>query len=44
MRQDTAVRFRNKDEVIDPPAQLLHRGARELSGQAMPEEFEVFLE
>ena len=42
MRQDTVVRFRKKDEVIDPLAQLLRRGARELIGQAVSEEFEVF--
>ena len=44
MRQDTVVRFRKKDEVIDPLTQLLRRGARELIGQAVSEEFEVFLE
>jgi len=26
MRQDTVVRFRKKDEVIDPLTQLLRRG------------------
>lgn len=44
MPQDTVVRFRKKDEVVDPLAQLLRRGARELIGQAVAEEFEVFLQ
>ena len=44
MSKDTVVRFRKKDEVIDPLAELLCRGARELIGQAVSEEFEVFLE
>jgi len=44
MSKDTVVRFRKKDEVIDPLAELLRRGARELIGQAVSEEFEVFLE
>ena len=43
MHEDTVVRFRKKDEVIDPLAELLRRGARELIGQAVSEEFEVFL-
>jgi transposase-like protein len=43
MRQDTVVRFRKKDEVVDPLTELLRRGARELIGQAVSEEFEVFL-
>jgi len=43
MHQDTVVRFRKKDEVVDPLAELLRRGARELIGQAVTEEFEVFL-
>jgi putative transposase len=44
MRQDTVVRFRKKDEVVDPLAELLRGGARELIGQAVSEEFEVFLQ
>ena len=44
MRQDTVVRFRKKDEVIDPLAELLRRGARELIGQAVSEEFAMFLQ
>lgn len=44
MPQDTVVRFRKKDEVVDPLTQLLRRGARELIGQAVSEEFEVFLQ
>ena len=43
MRQDTVVRFRKKDEVVDPLTQLLRHGARELIGQAVSEEFEMFL-
>jgi len=43
MHQDTVVRFRKKDEVVDPLAELLRRGAREMIGQAVTEEFEVFL-
>ena len=43
MQQDTVVRFRKKDEVIDPLAELLRHGARELIGQAVSEEFEMFL-
>ncbi len=41
MQQDTVVRFRKKDEVIDPLAELLRHGARELIGQAVSEEFEI---
>jgi len=44
MHEDTVVRFRKKDEVVDPLAELLRRGARELIGQAVSEEFEVFLQ
>jgi transposase-like protein len=44
MHQDTVVRFRKKDEVIDPVAELLRRGAKKLIEQAVSEEFEVFLE
>ena len=44
MGQDTVVRFRKKDEGVDPLAELLRRGARELIGQAISEEFEVFLQ
>ena len=43
MRQDTVFRFGKKDEVIDPLAELLRHGARELIGQAVSEEFEMFL-
>ena len=44
MRKDTVVLFRKRDEVVDPLAELLRRGARELIGQAVSEEFEVFLQ
>jgi transposase-like protein len=44
MQQDTVVRFRKKDEVIDPLAELLRRGAKKLIEQAVSEEFELFLE
>lgn len=44
MHQDTVVRFRKKDEVIDPLAELLRRGAKKLIEQAVSEEFELFLE
>ena len=44
MSKDTVVRFRKKEEVVDLLADLLRRGARELIGQAVSEEFEVFLE
>ena len=43
MHQDTVVRFRKKEEVMDPLTELLRRGARELIGLAVTEEFEVFL-
>ena len=44
LRQQTVVRFRKKDEVVDPLSELLRRGARELLGRAVSEEFEVFLQ
>ena len=44
MSKDTVVLFRKKDEVVDPLAELLRRGARELIGQAVSEEFEMFLQ
>lgn len=44
MHQDTVVRFRKKDEVVDPLAELLRRGAKKLIEQAVSEEFELFLE
>jgi len=44
MHQDTVVRFRKKDEVVDPLAELLRRGAKKLIEQAVSEEFEMFLE
>jgi len=42
MRQDTVVRFREKDEVVDPLTELLRRGARELIGRAVSEEWRCF--
>jgi len=44
MDKGTVVRFRRKEEVIDPLADLLRRGARGLTGRAVAEEFEVLLE
>lgn len=44
MHQDTVVRFRKKDEVVDPLTELLRRGAKQLIEQAVSEEFEMFLE
>jgi len=44
MSKDTVVRFRKKDEVVDPLAELLRRGAKRLIEQAVSEEFELFLE
>ena len=35
MHEDTVVRFRKKEEVVDTLAELLRRGARELIGQAV---------
>lgn len=44
MRNDTVVRFRKKDEVVDPLTQLLREGAQRLIGQAVSAELELFLE
>jgi len=44
MSQDTVVRFRKKDEVIDPLTQLLREGAQRLISQAVSAELELFLE
>ena len=44
MSQDTVVRFRKKDEVIDPLTQLLREGAQQLISQAVSAELELFLE
>jgi hypothetical protein len=44
MRNDTVVRFRKKDEVVDPLVELLRNGAHELIGRAVEEELRVFLE
>ncbi|MGH8528468.1 MAG: IS256 family transposase [Nevskiales bacterium] len=44
MRNDTVVRFRKKDEVVDPLTQLLRTGARDLIRVAVSEELGVFLE
>ena len=35
MRNDTVVRFRKKDEVVDPLTQLLREGAQQLISQAV---------
>ena len=44
MHQDTVVRFRKKDDVVDPLTEVLRRGARGLIVRAVSEEFEVFLQ
>lgn len=44
MHNDTIVRFRKKDEVVDPLVELLRNGAHELIGRAVEEELRVFLE
>ena len=44
MRNDTVVRFRKKDEVVDGLTQLLRAGAQQLIGQAVSAELELFLE
>ena len=44
MNKDTVVRFRKKDEVVDPLVDLLRNGARELISRAVEEELQVFLE
>ena len=44
MRNDTVVRFRKKDEIVDPLTQLLRAGARDLIQAAVSEELGVFLE
>ena len=44
MNKDTVVRFRKKDEVVDPLVELLRNGAHELIGRAVEEELRVFLE
>src|SRR5258708_2582764 len=41
MHEDTVVRFRKKEEVVDTLSELLRRGARELIGQAVSDEREV---
>lgn len=44
MRNDTVVRFRKKDEVVDGLTQLLREGAQRLISQAVSTELELFLE
>ena len=44
MRNDTVVRFRKKDEVVDPLSELLRDGAQRLISQAVSAELELFLE
>jgi len=44
MSQDTVVRFRKKDGVVDPLTQLLREGAQQLISQAVSAELELFLE
>jgi len=44
MSQDTVVRFRKKDEVVDPLTQLLREGAQQLISQAVSAELELFLD
>ncbi len=43
MRNDTVVRFRKKDEVLDPLTELLREGAQQLISQAVSTELELFL-
>jgi hypothetical protein len=42
MRNDTVVRFRKKDEVLDPLTELLREGAQQLITQAVSTELELF--
>lgn len=44
MNKDTVVRFRKKDEVVDPLVELLRNGAHQLTSRAVEEELQVFLE
>ncbi len=44
MDKGTVVRFRRKEEIVDPLAARLRRAARDLIGRAVVEEFEIFLE
>jgi putative transposase len=44
MHKNTVIRFRKKDEAIDPLTELLRHGARDLIERAVSEEFEVFLQ
>ena len=44
MNKDTVIRFRKKDEVVDPLVELLRSGAHELISRAVEEELQVFLE
>ena len=44
MRNDTVVRFRKKDEIVDPLTQLLREGAQRLISQAVSTELELLLE
>jgi len=44
MNKDTVVRFRKKDEIVDPLVDLLRNGARDLISRAVEEELQVFLE
>ncbi len=44
MQKNTVIRFRKKDEAIDPLTELLRHGARDLIERAVAEEFDVFLQ
>ena len=44
MRNDRVARFRKKDEVANPLAELLRKGALELIGRAVDEESGASLE
>ena len=44
MSQDTVVRLRKKDEVVDPLTELLREGAQRLISQAVNAELALFLE
>jgi len=43
MSQDTVVRIRKKDEVVDPLTELLREGAQQLISQPVTAELKVFL-
>ncbi len=44
MSQDTVVRFRKKDEVVDPLTEFLREGTQQLISQEVSVELKMFLE